>query len=235
MLKELVIGKQKKMKSKLFRLLLLPFGLLNKVIQISKDGARDLHNKLRFKDVKIDKGICIDDRTKMGKNIHILADTIINNSFIDSFTYIGKNGVVQNAQIGKFCSIANDVCIGPGKHPIDNFSTATIFYRKKNTLNIELIEQDIFFEEYETVTIGHDVWIGTRAIVLDGITVGNGAVIAANSVVTKDVPPYAIVAGVPAKIIKYRFNDDKINKLNDSKWWELDLNEIKQKINNLNS
>ena len=102
-------------------------------------------------------------------------------------------------------------------------------------MNIELIEQDIFFEEYETVTIGHDVWIGTRAIVLDGITVGNGAVIAANSVVTKDVPPYAIVAGVPAKIIKYRFNDDKINKLNDSKWWELDLNEIKQKINNLNS
>lgn len=63
----------------------------------------------------------------MGRNIHILANTLINNSFIDSFTYVGKNGLIQNAQIGKFCSIANDVCIGTGKHPLDNFSTATIF------------------------------------------------------------------------------------------------------------
>lgn len=91
------------------------------------------------------------------------------------------------------------------------------------------------FEEYEIVTIGHDVWIGMRAIVLDGITVGNGAVIAANSVVTKDVPPYAIVAGIPARIIKYRFDGDKIDKLEDSKWWELNLKEIKQKISDLNS
>ena len=86
-----------------------------------------------------------------------------------------------------------------------------------------------------SLPVGHDVWIGSRAIVLDGIVVGNGAVIAANALVTKDVPPYAIVAGIPAKIIKYRFKQDKIDKLIDSKWWELSLNEIKQKINNLNS
>lgn len=226
---------KKQMKPKILRLLLLPFGLLIKILQLSNDGSRDLDNKLRFKGVKIDKGVCIDGKTKMGKNIHILANSILNNSFIDSFTYIGKNTVVQNATIGKFCSIANDVCIGLGKHPIDNFSTATIFYRKSNTLNIDLIDHDMPFDEYETVTIGHDVWIGLRAIVLDGITVGNGAVIAANSVVTKDIPPYAIVAGVPAKIIKFRFNEDKIERLIDSKWWDLNLNEIKQKINNLNS
>jgi len=124
------------MKSMILRLVLMPFGLFNKIIQISNDGSRDLVNKLRFRGVKIDQGVCIDGKTKMEKNIHILAKVLINNSFIDSFTYIGKNTVVQNATIGKFCSIANDVCIGLGKHPIDNFSTATIFYRKKNTLNI---------------------------------------------------------------------------------------------------
>ena len=226
---------QKKMKSKILRLILMPFGLFNKLLQLSNDGSRDLHNILRFNGVKIDRGVCIDEKTKMKKSIHILANTLINNSFIDSYTYIGKNSVIQNAQIGKFCSIANDVCIGLGKHPLDNFSTATIFYRKKNTLDIDLIENDMPFEEYKIVTVGHDVWIGSRAIVLDGIVVGNGAVIAANALVTKDVPPYAIVAGIPAKIIKYRFKQDKIDKLIDSKWWELSLNEIKLKINNLNS
>lgn len=74
-------------------------------------------------------------------------------------------------------------------------------------------------KEHNEVKIGNDVWIGTRAMILDGITIGDGAVIGAGAVVTKNVPPYAIVGGVPAKIIKYRFSQDKINELLASQWW----------------
>lgn len=217
------------------RLLYYPLGIIKGLHELGKNGSRDIVNSNRFKGVLIDSGVCIDNNSKIEKHSHLLSNCLINNSFIDSYSYIGKNGIIQNASIGKFCSIANDVCIGLGKHPIDNFSTATVFYRISNTLNIKLIDKDFPFEEYKNITIGNDVWIGARAIVLDGVTIGNGAVIAANSVVTKDVPAYAIVGGVPAKIIKYRFPEEKIKKLNDSKWWELNLNEIKEKINILNN
>lgn len=211
-----------------------PIGIIMGLHELGKNGSRDIVNRNRFKGVIIDQGVCIDSTSKIEKHSHLLSNCLVNNSFIDSYSYIGKNGIIQNASIGKFCSIANDVCIGLGKHPIDNFSTSPIFYRLDNPLKIKLVEKNYGFKEYIPIHIGNDVWIGARAIVLDGVTIGNGAVIAANSVVTKDVPAYAIVGGVPAKIIKYRFPEEKINKLIDSKWWELNLNEIKEKINILN-
>ncbi|SHG28825.1 Acetyltransferase (isoleucine patch superfamily) [Flavobacterium fluvii] len=219
----------------IFRLLLLPLGLFYRLFFIALDGSRDLSNKMHYRKSIIDKGCCIDSYTTIEPYCHILDDVFIANSSIASYSYIGKHSIVQNATIGSFCSIANDVFIGTGKHPIDHFSTSTLFYRKKNTFNIELVSSNLVFDEYEKIKIGSDVWIGTRAIILDGISIGHGAIIAANSVVTKDVPPYAIVGGIPAKIIKYRFDDFKIKKLIESDWWSLSLNEIKQKIRSLNN
>ena len=85
---------------------------------------------------------------------------------------------------------------------------------------MQLVEKDLPFEEYKQIRIGSDVWIGARAIILDGIQIGHGAVIAAGAVVTKDVPPYAVVAGVPASIIKYRFKPEIQANLLRTKWWE---------------
>jgi acetyltransferase-like isoleucine patch superfamily enzyme len=223
------------MMKKIIRIFLLPLGFVKKLLEIANEGTRDIENKFRFKNVIIDKGCSMDSKTILHANVHLLENCIINNSEINSYSYLGNNCLVQNTTIGKFCSIANDVCIGLGKHPLDNFSTATIFYRKKNTLNISLVDKNLSFEEYSKITIGHDVWIGARVIILDGVTIGNGAVIAANSVVSKDIPPYAVVGGIPAKTIKYRFDEEKIKKLTDSKWWELELQEIKNKINILNT
>jgi chloramphenicol O-acetyltransferase type B len=220
--------------NKLKRIFLLPFGFFKKALEIANEGARDIENKIRFKNNIIDKGCCIDDKSILHPNVHLLENSIINNSEINSYTYLGKNCLVQSASIGKFCSIANDVCIGLGKHPINNFSTATLFYRKINTLNINLIDKEPDFAEHENIFIGHDVWIGLGAIILDGVTIGHGAVIASNAVVSKDVPPYAIVGGVPAKIIKYRFEEKKIKYLLHSKWWNMDLVEIKENMNFLN-
>lgn len=216
------------------RLLLYPLGILKEIHQLGKNGSRDYYNKLRFKNAIIDSGCAINGFSKVEPYSHILSKTIINNSIINSYSYIGRNSIIQNTTIGKFCSIANDVFIGLGKHPLDFFSTAPIFYRKINPLKLELVDANLDFDEYEKIVIGCDVWIGARAIIMDGVSIGHGAIVAANSVVTKNVPPYAIVGGVPAKILKYRFNEKKIEVLLNSKWWENDIIDIKNKINSLN-
>lgn len=212
---------------KLRRFFLLPFGFLKMIFELSNERTRDIENRFRFKNAIIDKGCCISLKSIIHPNVHMLENSIVNDSKINSYTYIGKNCLIQNTSIGKFCSIANDVLIGLGKHPIDHFSTSTLFYRKNNTLKIELINRNLEFEEYKTINIGNDVWIGARAIIMDGVKIGDGAIIATNAVVVKDVPPYAIVGGVPAKIIKYRFSMEKIEELQEQKWWEWDLEEIK--------
>lgn len=217
------------------RIILLPFGLLIKLFDLAKDGARDIHNRFRFKDANIDANCCINEFSEIDPNARLFKNCIIINSKISSFSYVSENCLIQNATIGKYCSIANDVLIGLGKHPLDNFSTSPLFYRVKNSLKFQLVTTNSDFIEYEPITIGNDVWIGTRAIILDGVSVGDGAVIAANSVVTKNVPPYAIVGGVPAKIIKYRFSEEKMEKLMQSEWWKWDIHTISKQMNELNN
>ena len=220
-----------KLVMKFKRIFFFPVGFIKDLYQIGINGSRDIFNYVRFKDSTVDSGVCIDEKSIICSKVHILHNTIVNNSKIESYSYVGKNCIIQNTHISKFCSIANDVCIGLGSHPLTNFSTSPLFYRKNNTLNIDLIRKDLDFEEYKHISIGPDVWIGSRAILLDGINIGTGAVIAANSVVTKNVAPYAIVAGVPAKIIRFRFKEAEVESLLNSRWWELDLNEIKSLFN----
>jgi acetyltransferase-like isoleucine patch superfamily enzyme len=211
---------------KILRVCLLPLGFILKLIELAKDGSRDIENKIRFKNATIDNHACIDRKTSIGNHCHILSHTILNSCTVANYSYIGRNSLVQNSLIGAYCSIANDVCIGLGQHPQDHFSTSPLFFRVNNTFKISVIEIDLDFDEYNQIDIGNDVWIGARAIIMDGVSIGDGAIVAANAVVTKDVPPYAIVGGVPAKVISYRFGQEKINNLLDSKWWDLPVDEI---------
>lgn len=212
----------------IFRVLVLPLGLIFKLWSLALEGSRDINNKFRFRYTKIGGGCCINQNSQIAPNTNILSKCIINNSKIEQYTYLGNNCIVQNTNIGKFCSIANDVLIGLGKHPINQFSTSPLFYRVNNPLNIKLVDSNSEFQEYQQIKIGNDVWIGARSIILDGVTIGHGAIIAANSVVTKDIQPYSIVGGTPAKIIKYRFSTEEIENLLQSEWWNKDLTEIKK-------
>lgn len=147
---------------------------------------------------------------------------------LGDYSYVNSHSIISRTTIGNFCSIADFVVCGLGRHPTHTFvSSHPIFYSSKKQSQISFADTN-FFEEYRPITIGNDVWIGSRAIILDGVHIGDGAIIGAGSVVTKDVPPYAIVGGVPARIIRYRFKEDKIAFLQKSRWWNKDVEWLRQ-------
>lgn len=165
------------------------------------------------------------NRCKLGKNIilgknvvceghnYIGEKTFIKDVSIGYGSYIGPNCFLSSTRIGRYCSISAELKIIRGNHPTKQFiSTHPSFYSKENITDLKYIDNSKF-DEYKyslpdekiAVSIGHDVWIGWGVKILEGCTIGNGAVLAAGSVITKDIPPYAIVGGVPARLIKYRF------------------------------
>lgn len=129
-------------------------------------------------------------------------------SIIGSYVYIGKYCNVTRAKIGSYSSVANGVSIGQGEHDITKISTNSLFYDHAYD---ELTKENLIIEE--------DVWIGADSIILRGLVIGRGAVIGANSVVTKSVPRYAVVVGSPARVIKYRFSNERIASIEKSEWW----------------
>lgn len=149
----------------------------------------------------------------------------ISNSYIGTRTSIGRFSKVQFAHIGKYCSISWDVTIGALEHPLHSLSTHAFSYRKQ----FGICEKDTQIE-HEKTWIGNDVWIGCGAIVLPGIKIGDGAVIGAGGVVTRDVAPYEIVGGVPCKHISWRFDEELIPSLEELKWWNLCVEELRSKM-----
>lgn len=135
-------------------------------------------------------------------------------------SYCGEGCFFAYSEIGRFCSIGNEVIIGTWLHPTQLVSTFPGFYHSsKYTINLHRNDEIKTFAE---TTIGNDVWIGHRAIVLGGITIGDGAIIGAGAVVTKDVEAYAIVAGVPARMIRKRFQKHIVDRLLELRWWNYD-------------
>lgn len=158
--------------------------------------------------------------TKIGLDVYIGNNCHISNSFIGNYSYINSNSRIRNAVIGKFCSIGSGVKIDLGSHPTDFVSTHPTFYA--NNKPFKTFATHTYFQEYKQVTIGNDIWIGEGAIIMGGVTIGNGAIIAAGSIVTKNVEPYAIVGGVPAKFIRYRFDETARAIIQKSQWWDND-------------
>jgi len=179
--------------------------------------SRRLSEKLTYKSVP---GATIEENSRLQPG---------SISTLGSFSYItASNNPSLRLKIGRYCSIGRDVDVLAGRHPIDTVTSSPFFYKP-----------DSFFPQgadaglrhrgpnkwlpptYGSVKIGHDVWIGAKSTLKGGITIGNGAVIAGGSVVVKDVEPYAIVGGNPAKVIRYRFDEKLIARLQKLKWWNV--------------
>ena len=162
---------------------------------------------------KIIDGVELYGNIKVGKN------TTINGPNTD------MRSAIYGITIGSFCSIARNVVFQEYNHDYTQLTT----YMVRTNLEKKNRVEDLISKG--AINIGHDVWIGTHCVILSGVTIGTGAIVAANTVVTGEVPPYAIVAGSPAKIIKYRFDEKVIDELLKSKWWEKSKEEIIIKFN----
>jgi chloramphenicol O-acetyltransferase type B len=135
------------------------------------------------------------------------------------FTYVSRGTQVYNAEVGKFSCIGPETIIGPGEHPVRGYvSSHPAFYSTLAQAGKTFSDKD-YVEEIPRTIVGHNVWIGARAIIRAGVTIGDGAVIAAGSVVVKDVAPYTVVGGVPALVIRDRFDDDLKKLVQKSEWW----------------
>jgi phosphonate metabolism protein (transferase hexapeptide repeat family) len=159
-------------------------------------------------------------RSRLGPWTAVGARTTMVETEFGAYSYIVEDGDVIYATVGKFCSIARAVRINPGEHPTWRAAQHHFMYRA-SAYGLGDDEAEIFaWRRAARVTIGHDVWIGHGATVMAGVTVGTGAVVGAGAVVTKDVAPYAIVAGVPAKPIRARVEPDIAERLMALAWWD---------------
>ncbi|WP_336576984.1 CatB-related O-acetyltransferase [Candidatus Enterococcus mansonii] len=156
-------------------------------------------------------------------------NTSISYSEIGIASYCGNNCILNRVKVQKFCSLGNNVEVIYGTHPVNTFfSTHPAFFSVKKQSGITFVDENLFsenklIEKKYSVVIENDVWIGSHAKLLEGVTIGTGAIIAAGALVTKDVSPYSIVGGVPARVIGYRFDDSTIKKILESNWWDNNL------------
>lgn len=171
-------------------------------------------------------------------SIHPTAKVEAGTEFIDSamgrHSFCGYDCEVYRATIGAFTSIASGVVVGGARHPMEWVGMSPAFYAGRDSIKAKFAEH--MLPPPPAIMVGNDVWIGRSAIVLSGVAIGNGAVVGAGAVVTKDVPPYAIVAGNPAKIIRYRFREPVIQALERIQWWNFSdqrLSELGKHFNNV--
>lgn len=160
----------------------------------------------------------IDEKSKVDPKARINRFVKIVNSSVGRYSYVGPGSWIINTEIGSFCSIACDVHIGLAQHTLDFLSTSPIFTERYNGTGHSWTYKD-YVKPMQKTRIGNDVWIGEGAKIMPGLTIGNGAVIGTGAIVTHDVEPYAIVAGIPARLIRYRFDKETIESLLKTPWW----------------
>ena len=145
----------------------------------------------------------------------------LQNVTLGDYSYVCNDSDIINTDIGKFCSIAAHTRINPGNHPLHKAALHHFTYRSQQYGLADDDDAELFaWRESKPVIIGHDVWVGHGAVITAGVHIGNGAAIGAGAVVTKDVRPYQIVGGVPAKAIRFRFEEEIRQGLDSIAWWD---------------
>ena len=165
--------------------------------------------------------------SKLSDNVTVYQRSILANVELGSFSYVAAQSQLARVKLGRFSSIGPEFLCGHGDHPTNFVSTSPVFYSTRRQCGKSFAQDDAFQESRET-NIGHDVWIGARVFMRSGVKIGNGAVIAAGGVVIGDVPDYAFAGGVPAKVIRYRFEPAVISELLELEWWNWPEEKLRQ-------
>lgn len=166
-------------------------------------------------------------KTTLAKHTNVVAPYFLHHVELGDYSYIARNANASNVKIGKFCSIGPNFCCGLGLHPTNGISTAPMFYSTAKQNGVSFVKE-VIYEEQKQTTIGNDVFIGANVTIIDGVTIGDGAVIGAGAVVVKNIPPYAVAVGVPAEVIKYRFDEKTIRNLLKMQWWNWSEDRLKE-------
>lgn len=191
--------------------------------------------KSKNSNLKFGKKASADLKTKFEGNNVIMKNSSISRSEIGFGSYISGNTSLAKVKIGRYCSIGQNVKNSFGIHPTDFVSTHPAFYSTKKQAGFCFVDENKI-EEHKYADkdkrflniIGNDVWIGNNVSLMDGVTIGDGAIIGTGAVVTKDIDPYAIVGGVPAKKIRARFSPKTVEKLLSFCWWQKDILWLKE-------
>jgi hypothetical protein len=171
--------------------------------------------------------------TSFGRFCEVGARTKVAESAFGDYSYVVNDSDIIYTTIGKFCSIAAHTRINPGNHPLDRVMLSHVSYRS-SAYGLGTDEAGFFdWRRAAPVTLGHDVWIGHGAIVLAGVSLGTGAAIGAGTVVTKDVPPFAIVVGNPGRVLRFRFSERVIERLLQIAWWDWPHHRIGTALNDV--
>jgi chloramphenicol O-acetyltransferase type B len=156
--------------------------------------------------------------SQLGDHVQLQRQTTVTDTNIGRYTYVARHAYLNLVTVGSFCSIGPSVLVGLGEHPMDLGTTSPAFYSTRRQCGASFARTDLYTER-RPIILGNDVWLGARVFIRDGVTIGDGAIVAAGAVVTQDVAPYAIVGGTPAKLIRMRFSESAILRLQSLAWW----------------
>ena len=203
--------------------------MISGLLKLIRFIIRSIRSQRRFPAVEIGFGTSIDENCKFEGSNRIGEFSSLSRSILGRYTYVGCRVHIDASVIGSFCSIASDVKIGLHEHPTREYVSTYPAFHTKWDLTAWGEPKHMWKTQNNTV-IGNDVWIGENVIIKSGIIVGDGVVIGAGSVVVKDVPAYAIVAGIPARVIRFRMTEQQIVALESIGWWNWNSKDIAQRI-----
>ena len=195
--------------------------LLSALYRISffeiKKTKEEILTKSRFDSGSYYRNADFEGRNYLGKNTSFV------NGKLGFGSYINKDGDFTDTCIGRYTSIGTGVSTVIGSHPLEKIAAMhPAFTDPRPVFGFSYAKEHIFEEKKGSIKIGNDVWIGNHVKIMDGVVIGDGAVVGAGAVVTKDLPPYSISTGVPAKVMRYRFDEETIKRLEKAKWWDKD-------------
>jgi phosphonate metabolism protein (transferase hexapeptide repeat family) len=193
--------------------------------------AHNLRDPVSLSEAPTLSATCVVRDCRFGRYTEVDEDVRLTDTLLDDYSYLQRNCEVMSADIGKFANIAAMVRINPGFHPMERPTLHHFSYRRAQ-YGLAPEDDEAYFEwrRRQRVYIGHDTWIGHGCVIMPGVRIGNGAVVGSNSVVTRDVPAYAIAAGAPARVLRMRFSKQIARAIEDTAWWDWDHDTLAQRM-----